>query len=978
MAAAVMRRAAAWIVVLLSLAAGGSARAEFLDWSDVTWPAGTLGPRVYTGGDLASSTVTTTVLDASGVRPSGFPVISTGFNGFDHAFRLRADFANTSQVISLRYVLTAPVSNARFDIGDIDTGDATSPFTGWQDIVTITAFRGATEVPVTIVSRGSAVGFDASNDFSTGLNATIYGQNGDIEASSTAGNARISIAGPVDQIRIDYRSGNAPDDIPGEGPTNPSEQGINFHDLIFDARADLSLTKVASTSTPSIGQTVNYTLTLTNGGPAAATNVTVADVLPGGLTYVAGSIAGGSSRSASPPNLSWTVTTLASGASTNLTFSATIDAPTGAAGEYDNRAQVTASQQPDPDSTPNNGTGNAEDDRASAIVTPVSTCAVTLVPARSATIGAAQTVYLAHVLTNTGNGSDVFDFTVATGGAFTPSPIAWYRDLGTVGVYNPGVDVLLTDTDGDTRPDTGTLAPAATLALLVAATGPNASFSGAATVATTATTSLPPSCGGGTAASATVTDTLTAAARVSGHVYADANHDATRNAGEAGAGLTLHAKLVPAATPTGPASLVVPVDPATGAFVFPAVPAGSWILLYDTSNTVGDVTPTRPAGWLRTEEPDAIRTFVVSSSDVTAQNFGLYRGSRVEGLVFDDDGRGGGVAGNGLLDGTEAGIGGVAVRATATGCGGSCDADTTDASGAFALWIPFAANGQTVQVIETDPAGYVSTGGSPGTTGGSYALATDRVTFTNATGNVYTALRFADLSGSGFAPDHQRAAMPGTAVFYPHVFSAGPSGSVRFSATHVASPAISGWAQSVFHDADCSATLDAAEPALQPGDAVPVAAGGRVCVVLRESVPPGAPSGAQDLVTVTAEFSAAGGASASSSVTDLTTVGLPSGLVLEKSVDKTSAEPGEVLVYTITYRNDGAAPITQLVIADATPGWTTYVPASAGCGALPPLVSACTPTPPSGATGPVTWTFTGALAPGASGTVTYSVTIDPP
>jgi uncharacterized repeat protein (TIGR01451 family) len=149
-----------------------------------------------------------------------------------------------------------------------------------------------------------------------------------------------------------------------------------------------------------------------------------------------------------------------------------------------------------------------------------------------------------------------------------------------------------------------------------------------------------------------------------------------------------------------------------------------------------------------------------------------------------------------------------------------------------------------------------------------------------------------------------------------------------------------------------------------------------VCVILRESVPPNAASGVQDLVTLTATFTAAGGATGAFTATDLTTVGLPSGLVLEKSVDKAAAEPGEVLVYTITYRNDGAAPITQLVIADATPAYTTFVAGSAGCGALPPALTACTPAPPPDPTGSVTWTFGGALAPGASGTVTYSVRID--
>ena len=97
--------------------------------------------------------------------------------------------------------------------------------------------------------------------------------------------------------------------------------------------ADLSLTKLASTSTPVVGATVTYTLTLANAGPATATAVTVADVLPAGVTYVAGSIAGGTSRSVSLPTLSWTVASLASDANTALTFQATVNAPTGAPAE---------------------------------------------------------------------------------------------------------------------------------------------------------------------------------------------------------------------------------------------------------------------------------------------------------------------------------------------------------------------------------------------------------------------------------------------------------------------------------------------------------------------------------------------------------------------------------------------------------------------------------------------------------------------
>ena len=366
--ATALRFAATLLAVLLVAA---SARAEFLDWTDVTWPAGSRGARSSSRAAISrSSTVTATVTDASGVRPAGFPAIQTGFNGFDNALRLRANFANTSQLISLRYASAAPVSNLRFDVGDIDTGSASSPYTGWQDILTVTAFRGGVEVPVTATPLGAAVAVDANNSYSTGSNATVYGRTGDVAAASTAGNARFTVAGPVDQIRIDYRAGNSPDNIPGNGPANPTEQGINFADLIFDAQADLSLTKVASNSAPDVGSTVTYTLTLTNGGPAAATGITVADVLPVGLSYVAGSIAGGNARTRPAADAHLEPATLASGASTDLTFDATVNVQTGAAGEYDNRAQVTVAPQPDPDSTPNNGTTNAEDDRAQVTLTP--------------------------------------------------------------------------------------------------------------------------------------------------------------------------------------------------------------------------------------------------------------------------------------------------------------------------------------------------------------------------------------------------------------------------------------------------------------------------------------------------------------------------------------------------------------------------------------------------------------------------------
>jgi uncharacterized repeat protein (TIGR01451 family) len=99
------------------------------------------------------------------------------------------------------------------------------------------------------------------------------------------------------------------------------------------------------------------------------------------------------------------------------------------------------------------------------------------------------------------------------------------------------------------------------------------------------------------------------------------------------------------------------------------------------------------------------------------------------------------------------------------------------------------------------------------------------------------------------------------------------------------------------------------------------------------------------------------------------------GLVLTKAVDRASALPGEVLTYTITYTNLSNAPLGAIEVADATPSWTVFE--DAACGAAGAGLSACgvSQQPSAGAAGSVRWTMTGALLPGASGSVTYRVRV---
>jgi uncharacterized repeat protein (TIGR01451 family) len=128
--------------------------------------------------------------------------------------------------------------------------------------------------------------------------------------------------------------------------------------------ADLSLAMTSSSATPTYGTTYTYTLTASSAASssATATGVTVSDLLPSGATFVS-STGTGTYNSGTGV---WSVGSLAAGGSASLTITVTA---TGAVGStVTNTAQISASSQPDPDSTVNNGV-TTEDDYASRAIT---------------------------------------------------------------------------------------------------------------------------------------------------------------------------------------------------------------------------------------------------------------------------------------------------------------------------------------------------------------------------------------------------------------------------------------------------------------------------------------------------------------------------------------------------------------------------------------------------------------------------------
>lgn len=128
--------------------------------------------------------------------------------------------------------------------------------------------------------------------------------------------------------------------------------------------SDLSVSKMVSTATPVSGASITYTLQVTNSASAtaAATGVTVADLLPAGTSYVSHTGTG----SYAPGTGVWAVGSIAVGQTRTLTITATVTAMNSAT--VINTAEVAANGVNDLDSTPNNGLAS-EDDYASVAFT---------------------------------------------------------------------------------------------------------------------------------------------------------------------------------------------------------------------------------------------------------------------------------------------------------------------------------------------------------------------------------------------------------------------------------------------------------------------------------------------------------------------------------------------------------------------------------------------------------------------------------
>ncbi|MGB2984152.1 MAG: hypothetical protein WBC63_09910, partial [Candidatus Bipolaricaulia bacterium] len=182
--------------------------------------------------------------------------------------------------------------------------------------------------------------------------------------------------------------------------------------------ADLAVTKIVSDSSPNAGDTITFTITVTNNGPDTATGVSLTDGLPAGLAFVSATPSAGTSYDNGPGV--WTVGGLPAGSSATLTVTATVDSGTGG-DSLTNTVSVTAADQADPVSGNNS---------ASATVTPTLVDIAVVKTVDEPAPGEGDTIVFTITLTN--NGPDL-------------ATEVWIEDIlpagitfvSTLGVYDP-------------------------------------------------------------------------------------------------------------------------------------------------------------------------------------------------------------------------------------------------------------------------------------------------------------------------------------------------------------------------------------------------------------------------------------------------------------------------------------------------------------------------------------------------------------
>ncbi|MGD0085487.1 MAG: hypothetical protein ABSD78_20230, partial [Acidimicrobiales bacterium] len=369
--------------------AGTSASAS---GSTVTWTIGTLAANTR-----ATLTITVTVTSGSGSIVN----TATETQSSSTPDPSGADSTTASATITptpvANVVITKTVSNSAPTSGSSITYTLTVTNNGPDSASTVAVSdplpTGVTETATGTPSQGTAT----FNNVSDTLAWTV-GTLADGASATETINVTVNNTGVITNTATETQSATTPNSA--GGTTSTGSVTINATQF-----ANVTLTKTASNSAPADGGSDSYTLTVSNSNTSSssAASVVVTDPLPNGDSYVStGTPPSGTTVSEADNAVTWTVGTLAVGASLQLVINVTV---TGATAIVNTATETQSSTTPD--------SSGATSTSASATITPTSVANV-LLQKSAGTLDPAVGSQEAYTLTVTGEGPDSASGVVVT------------------------------------------------------------------------------------------------------------------------------------------------------------------------------------------------------------------------------------------------------------------------------------------------------------------------------------------------------------------------------------------------------------------------------------------------------------------------------------------------------------------------------------------------------------------------------------
>jgi uncharacterized repeat protein (TIGR01451 family) len=702
--------------------------------------------------------------------------------------------------------------------------------------------------------------------------------------------------------------------VTGTSTYTATQTQTNTDVTTVTANAVVNVTKSVSVSSgaPNSGP-YTYTFTYTNTGNSTATNVTIKDSIPAGMTEVANSglwsvtgttaLTDAKAEVGTAPNQLWydynvtnagavtaQLTNLAPGQSGTISFKVMVAAGT-AAGTITNTATLSY----------NDGSGTTITGSTNTVpFTVTASAGVTITGSTVASANPGTSVSFNNTVKNTGNGTDTFNITLSAGSFPTGTSFVLYKTDGVT---------PLVDTNGDGIPDTGPLAAGATYLVVLKAVLPaSAAGTGPFTVTKTATSTV------SSTVSAQTTDTLTALTAASVDLTNNAPIGGTGVKG-AGAGPEATAQVTIATNPNSTATFIV-VANNTGPI------ADNYNLGASTSSTFASTT--LPAGWSVSFRADG-GSGTCATTGATITNTGTVNAGANTTVC----------ASVSVPSGYTAGTVDLYFRAVSpvTGAADTIhDAVTVNAVRALS----FTPN----NTGQTYPGGSIVYTHTLSNTGnvveGNGALST--ITFVAANAQTgWTAVEYYDANGNGVLDATDPVVPPaGLQSVLAAGLAAGQSITIFDKVTAPSGALVGAVNATTVTVTTANGTYTTTVPAAVLATDSSTVIAGNVTLVKAQGL-------------------------------DATCSGTPPGGYTGTTLT-TGAVPGACIDYQITVSNVGSANATGVTVSDATPAYTTLAVAPAT------TVGTITAPPAIGSSGTVTATV-GTLTPGQSAVLTFGVKI---